>query len=964
MTVSEFINKVGFKVDKQSVTEVNNTINSIKSTATKVLGTIGIGLSLSSMNTLIEEFSQINLQIASATSGLEDVEEVQEKILEAANETRTAYATTANTISDLASNASGLFDVDSAIDYNNAVTKLLKTAGRSDSEISSVMTSLESSFTAGSVSSSTITTLLNTAPEAAQMLAEYLGVATSDLTTMATEGTISLNALQDAFVANADTIDAAFADTKYSITDALTTIRNKWGYWLTDLDDTLDLTNTIGTTMVKVFDKAMSVLSKVKNAVVWLTDTLGGTENTLKLIAAVAAGLFVAFNFDKITSALSGATVKFLAMFAVILLVVLLIEDFIGFMQGKNSLIGTLLEEAGIDSESIREKIQDAWEKIKTFLFNTWEKIKSTASAVWNKLKEFWEEHGASIFETLSNAWQKIKTALLTAWNKIYSTAISVWNKLKAFWEEHGESIKTTLSTAWNKIKTTLIKTWNKIKSTAETVWNDLGQLWDDNAGDVKETLIGAWDEVSGSLQETWETLKSVASETFDSIKTTLDEHGITVDTVLTAAWQGAQTAVSTACSVLCAVISGLASAFAAVSNAVNTVIQFFQEHKDAADLLAIAIGTVTAVLLGFKAASIIQTAIMAAMTAATTAYSVATGIAEAACTGLATAVTFLTSPIGIAIAAIAALVAIGVLLYNHWDEVKEFCSTVWNGIKETVSGVVDSIGEFVGGVVETVQEGFQDAIDWITGLPAEAIQWGADIIQGIIDGITGAISGIGEAVSNIAGTVKSFLGFSEPEEGPLSDFSTYMPDMMDLMAEGITGNESTVTNALQSVLERMAQLMKKYINNAKSWGVDLMKNLVDGINSMMGSLQSSISEVAELIDAYVGFSEPEKGPLSDFHTFMPDMIDLMAEGISSNMDRLVPALEDMAALTKANVASPATVTTATTNSQVSKSVIQNVTISNEFNGDLAGQQKSSAAMSSASKDATAELARALSYAW
>ena len=54
MTIAEFINKVGFKVNDKDVDKVNGTINNIKSTATKVLGAIGIGFSLTQINELVE----------------------------------------------------------------------------------------------------------------------------------------------------------------------------------------------------------------------------------------------------------------------------------------------------------------------------------------------------------------------------------------------------------------------------------------------------------------------------------------------------------------------------------------------------------------------------------------------------------------------------------------------------------------------------------------------------------------------------------------------------------------------------------------------------------------------------------------------------------------------------------------------------------------------------------------------
>ena len=99
----------------------------------------------------------------------------------------------------------------------------------------------------------------------------------------------------------------------------------------------------------------------------------------------------------------------------------------------------------------------------------------------------------------------------------------------------------------------------------------------------------------------------------------------------------------------------------------------------------------------------------------------------------------------------------------------------------------------------------------------------------------------------------------------------------------------------------------------------------------------------------------------------MPDMIDLMAKGITAGREKIKGALEtltgDMSVITKANVVSPVTASVATGSNQVSKSVVQNVEINNKFEGDRAGQQKSSEAMNKAADDSTAELARALQYA-
>ena len=137
-------------------------------------------------------------------------------------------------------------------------------------------------------------------------------------------------------------------------------------------------------------------------------------------------------------------------------------------------------------------------------------------------------------------------------------------------------------------------------------------------------------------------------------------------------------------------------------------------------------------------------------------------------------------------------------LLWKNWDKIREAAGNLLEGIKTTIGNVRDAI-----------VSGFQAAIDWITSLPAEALKWGSDIIDGIVSGIQSAVGRVGEAVKGVADKIKSFLGFSEPEDGPLSDFHTYMPDMIDLMASGITSGKKKVKDALEGMTGEMSVIAK-----------------------------------------------------------------------------------------------------------------------------------------------------------
>ena len=95
MTLRDIFVAIGFQVDENEARAAENRISDIKNFAVQALGAIGVGLSLSAMNQITEEFQAINDQIRNATQGLGDQEEIQQKILKSAQDTRSAYSTTA-----------------------------------------------------------------------------------------------------------------------------------------------------------------------------------------------------------------------------------------------------------------------------------------------------------------------------------------------------------------------------------------------------------------------------------------------------------------------------------------------------------------------------------------------------------------------------------------------------------------------------------------------------------------------------------------------------------------------------------------------------------------------------------------------------------------------------------------------------------------------------------------------------
>lgn len=170
------------------------------------------------------------------------------------------------------------------------------------------------------------------------------------------------------------------------------------------------------------------------------------------------------------------------------------------------------------------------------------------------------------------------------------------------------------------------------------------------------------------------------------------------------------------------------------------------------------------------------STAATVAQTAATGAWNVVAGIGTAVTSAFGAAMAFLTSPIGLVILAIGALIGIGVLLYKNWDTVKmyavqlgTFLSGVWNSISTAV-------GNFINGIKEKFLSGFS-ALVGIVKAP----------INGVISLINGAINGINGISVDIPEWVPGFGG---------KHFGLMLPTMPLLAKGGFTNGASIAGEA------------------------------------------------------------------------------------------------------------------------------------------------------------------------
>ena len=170
---------------------------------------------------------------------------------------------------------------------------------------------------------------------------------------------------------------------------------------------------------------------------------------------------------------------------------------------------------------------------------------------------------------------------------------------------------------------------------------------------------------------------------------------------------------------------------------------------------------------------------------------------------------TFLTTAWnGIQTAVTTVFTAIKTTIITIFTAIKTFITTVATGIKTAVTTAFTTmwtgITTTIGNIVTTIKSGFNTAVDFIKGLAKSALTWGSDIIDGIVTGIKNCIGKVKDAVSNVAETIKSYLHFSVPDKGPLTDYESWMPDFIGGLASGIDKGRSLVSKEVDKLADTM----------------------------------------------------------------------------------------------------------------------------------------------------------------
>lgn len=151
------------------------------------------------------------------------------------------------------------------------------------------------------------------------------------------------------------------------------------------------------------------------------------------------------------------------------------------------------------------------------------------------------------------------------------------------------------------------------------------------------------------------------------------------------------------------------------------------------------------------------------------------------------------------------------------------------------------------------------------------------------------AKSGCEKAIDWVKQLDESINTWVETTAAKVRDFGL---ELIQKIVDGINETREKIADSLTSAIEAAIEKAKAAIDKVKSWGKELVDGIASGMNDAQSNLQQAANKTAGTISAYLHFSQPDVGPLANIDRWMPDMMRLLANGITSNLGQIQNAAD------------------------------------------------------------------------
>ncbi|MEE0506382.1 MAG: phage tail tape measure protein [Ruminococcus callidus] len=701
-------------------------------------------------------------------------------------------------------------------------------------------------------------------------------------------------ALMNAAPQDVEKLSSAIANCDGTSLSMAETMQDNLGGQLTILKSQLEeLAISFGEILMPVI---RSIVTKIQEFIDKLNAMDPATKETIVKVALVAAamgpllvvigkvissvGSLMTF-ISKVPTIIAGAKTAFSTLgaaiggisapvVAVIAIVAVLVAAFVNLWNTNEDFKNSIL--------SIWEQIKATFERLTSGIVDRinalgfdFESFGELVKAVWNGLCEVLAPLFEGVFQHIADIFSFVTDTILS----ILDIFIGLFT---GDWDQCWNGIKDLFTGIWDFIVNSLSNILNTLTGVLDVFLGWFGTSWDEVWTAIKDFFIGIWDSICSFFQSiadffvnTWNAISSF----FTGIVTAIHDTAVSIFTAVYDFFAGILTSIhdffSTIFNAIWTVISTVCTTiYNTISSIWNTIYEFISPLLEALkylfetifqaihiiisnvmDWISEKIQTIwnaivefiTPLLEGIKSFfetiwNAISTAISTVMSTIsniiTTVWNAISGFISSVMNTIKSVISSIWNTISGAISGV--VNGIRNTISSVWNSISSTISSVMNTIRSTVTSIWNSvksaISNTISGIYDTIKSGFDKAVNFVKGLASDAFSWGSDIISGIVDGIKSCISWISDACTDVADTIRSYLHFSVPDVGPLTEYESWMPDFMQGLADGIIKSKKVIAKAVSGV----ADTMKIALNTDLSYKLDGMTGAI-----MNGGIESSV---------------------------------------------------------------------------------------------------------------------------
>lgn len=247
-----------------------------------LMGALGVGVGLSEIIQLSDEFNNLESRVRLATESGGDFNHAMASIREIADHTTMPLTATGDLFTKLTQATRELgYSQSEVIGLTKTISEAMAVSGGDMASMEAGLTQLAQGLSAGALRGDEFNSVVEQAPRLAQAMADGLGVTIGQLRAMAGEGKLTAEVVGNALKSQADKIAYEYSQMPNTVSGSLTVLKNSLMGFIGELDNELSGSNSLATFILDIANSIKnidpSVIDGLKNSL----DSVGVVAKTL-----------------------------------------------------------------------------------------------------------------------------------------------------------------------------------------------------------------------------------------------------------------------------------------------------------------------------------------------------------------------------------------------------------------------------------------------------------------------------------------------------------------------------------------------------------------------------------------------------------------------------------------------------------------------------------------------------------